>query len=116
MRLSMPAPLRVLRDVLGLGSHAFICAGNNVAGDSQQLSRSYLGSVLRDVRISAGVGLVRACACITHVFALGLPPISPPPPPFPLPSQVKNVGAGRLELNYCVPLLQQVACVTMCAL
>ena len=22
-------------------------------------------------------------------------------------SQVKNVGAGRLELNYCIPVLQQ---------
>ncbi len=60
MRLSMPAPLRVLRDALGLGSHAFVCVGNNVGGDVQQLSKSYLSSVLRDVRISAGVGLVRS--------------------------------------------------------
>ncbi len=59
MRLSMPAPLRVLRDALGLGSHAFVCVGNNVGGDVQQLSASYLGSVLRDVRVSAGFGLVR---------------------------------------------------------
>ena len=56
----MPAPLRVLRDALGLGSHAFICVGNNVGGDTQQLSAAYLGSVLRDVRLSAGFGLVRA--------------------------------------------------------
>jgi hypothetical protein len=38
LRLSMPAPLRVLRDTLGLNSHAFLCAGSNVGGDTQQLS------------------------------------------------------------------------------
>jgi hypothetical protein len=58
LRLSMPAPLRVLRDALGLGSHAFICAGNNVGGDNRQLSTTYIGSLLRDVRVSAGFGLV----------------------------------------------------------
>jgi hypothetical protein len=38
LRLSMPAPLRVLRDTLGLSAHAFLCAGSNVGGDTQQLS------------------------------------------------------------------------------
>ena len=93
----MPAPLRVLRDALGLGAHAFLCAGNNVGGDAQQLSAHYLSSVVRDVRVSAGFGLV--------------PPPSPPlPPPSPCDAfalQVKNIGAGRLELNYCVNVLQQ---------
>ena len=92
----MPAPLRVLRDVLGLGSHAFICAGNNVGGDTQQLSAAYLGSVLRDVRVSAGFGLVRALQALhpPHALCVTL-------------AQVKNIGAGRLELNYCIPVLQQ---------
>ena len=58
-----------------------------------------------------------ACMRVYHArVCAALAPHLTPPPPFPLPSQVKNVGAGRLELNYCVPLLQQVACVTMCAL
>jgi hypothetical protein len=96
----MPAPLRVLRDVLGLGSHAFVCAGNNVGGDVNQLSTSYLGSVLRDIRLSAGFGLVRYCLHVA-MWSYSMPLTRDNM------SQVRNVGAGRLEVNYCFPLLQQ---------
>ena len=89
--------MRVLRDALGLGSHAFICAGNNVGGDNQKLSTAYLSSVVRDVRVTAGFGLVSRMAtpaavqrCASHARP-----------------QVKNMGVGRLELNYCIPVLQQ---------